>query len=373
MRNQYRTYMKREIKKTYPLLIAGILFLLLAGIVAASMTKGAYEAALLEMSDHFTSQTVLSMSDATDLFVKAAFGRSAPAFYMMAILVFLVLLLQQTFSQENRSGIADFLQVLPLRERDKVIMKLINAHAAIALYTLSFGVIMSLSCLSVNGSLQKVTEFYFKSFTQTNPYSLIWHSVLLQFLGMSSMYLIFVLTITCIHNRFLSYAIGVGFLISPVAFSLWFGDIFRYGQERSLIVRYFLPCYFFPDVLCIGTSGDDSYLNIEWDGYGAHITLYIGMIVVAGALIVFAVSKKWHIREAHNVLMNDETAAQFVITGIAFCTALFGADFILQMITYGRDHYSMVTYWVLCIIITIICYTILSIIRRLIEKRQQGM
>ena len=158
-----------------------------------------------------------------------------------------------------------------------------------------------------------------------------------------------------------------------MAFSLWFGDIFRYGQERSLIVRYFIPCYFFPDVLFIGTSESDSYLNIQWDGYGAHITLYIGMIVVAGALIVLAVSKKWHIREAHNVLMNDETAAQFVITGIAFCTALFGADFILQMITYGRDHYSMVTYWVLCIIITIVCYTILSIIRRLIEKRQQGM
>ena len=150
MNSQYRTYMKREIKKTYPLLIVGLLFLVFMAVITTSMTKGVYEGALLELSDHFTSHGVWGMGDVVNLFINAAFGGSISTYYTLAILVFLVVLLQQTFLHENRSGIADFLQVLPLRERDKVIMKLINAHVAIAIYTVSFGVILSLSCLSVN-------------------------------------------------------------------------------------------------------------------------------------------------------------------------------------------------------------------------------
>ena len=78
-----------------------------------------------------------------------------------------------------------FYRFCHFRERDKVILKLINAHVAIAIYTLSFGVIYSLCCLSVNGSLQKVSELYNKSYHQINPYGMIWQSVLLQFLGIS--------------------------------------------------------------------------------------------------------------------------------------------------------------------------------------------
>lgn len=373
MSNQYRTYMKREIRKTYPLLIVGIVFLAFMGMLAASMTNGLYEGALLEMSDHFTEHIAWEMGETVNLFINAAFGGSASTFYTMAIFVFVVMLLQQTFLHENRSGIAEFLQVLPLRERDKVILKLINAHVAIAIYTLSFGAILSLSCLSVNGNLQKVAELYNKSYQQVNPYGLIWQSVLLQFLGMSAIYLVLFLTITCIHNRFLSYAVGIGLLISPTAFSLWYDDILCYGQDRGLIVRYFLPGYFFPDVTYVDASNGITYSLIQWDGYRAHIFLYLGIIVAAAALIVLAVSKKWHIREAHNVLMNDEVAAQFVMTGIAFCTALFGADLILQTTFYSRGHYSMLSYWGLCIILAVIGYVILSTIRRLIEKRQQGM
>lgn len=169
MNSQYRTYMKREIKKTYPLLIVGLLFLVFMAVITTSMTKGVYEGALLELSDHFTSHGVWGMGDVVNLFINAAFGGSISTYYTLAILVFLVVLLQQTFLHENRSGIADFLQVLPLRERDKVIMKLINAHVAIAIYTVSFGVILSLSCLSVNDNLQKVADYYYTSFTQINP------------------------------------------------------------------------------------------------------------------------------------------------------------------------------------------------------------
>lgn len=371
MRNQYRTYMKREIKKTYPLLILGILFLVFMGITATSMTKGRYEGALLEMSDHFSEHMAMEMGETVNLFINAVFGGSFSAFYTMAILVFVVMLLQQTFLHENRSGIADFLQVLPLRERDKVILKLINAHVAIAIYTLSFGVIYSLCCLSVNGSLQKVSELYNKSYHQINPYGMIWQSVLLQFLGTSAIYLVLFLTIMCIHNRFLSYAVGIGLLISPAAFSLWYDDILCYGQDRGLLIRYFLPCYFFPETTYVDASNGMSYTLIQWEGgYKEHIFLYLGIIVVAAALIVLAVSQKWHIREANNVLMNEEVAAQFVITGIAFCFALFGADFMLQIIWYNRN-YSMESYWGVCVIQCVIFYIILSIIRRLLERRRQ--
>lgn len=299
MNSQYRTYMKREIKKTYPLLIVGLLFLVFMAVITTSMTKGVYEGALLELSDHFTSRAVWGMGDVVNLFINVAFGGSISTYYTLAILVFLVVLLQQTFLHENRSEIADFLQVLPLRERDKVIMKLINAHVAIAIYTVSFGVILSLSCLSVNDNLQKVADYYYTSFTQINPYAVIWQSVLLQFLGMSSLYLVFFLTITCIHNRFLSYAVGIGLMISPAAFCLWYDDILRYGQERNLIVRYFVPCYFFPDTTYVDTSAGDSYTIIQWGDYGAHALFYVGTIVVAALLIVLAVRRKWHIREAH--------------------------------------------------------------------------
>ena len=49
MNSQYRTYMKREIKKTYPLLIVGLLFLVFMAVITTSMTKGVYEGALLEL------------------------------------------------------------------------------------------------------------------------------------------------------------------------------------------------------------------------------------------------------------------------------------------------------------------------------------
>ena len=39
MNSQYRTYMKREIKKTYPLLIVGLLFLVFMAVITTSMTK----------------------------------------------------------------------------------------------------------------------------------------------------------------------------------------------------------------------------------------------------------------------------------------------------------------------------------------------
>ena len=63
MNSQYRTYMKREIKKTYPLLIVGLLFLVFMAVITTSMTKGVYEGALLELSDHFTSHGVWGMGD----------------------------------------------------------------------------------------------------------------------------------------------------------------------------------------------------------------------------------------------------------------------------------------------------------------------
>ena len=63
MSNQYRTYMKREIRKTYPLLIVGIVFLAFMGMLAASMTNGLYEGALLEMSDHFTEHIAWEMGE----------------------------------------------------------------------------------------------------------------------------------------------------------------------------------------------------------------------------------------------------------------------------------------------------------------------
>ncbi len=373
MNSQYRTYMKREIKKTYPLLIVGLLFLVFMAVVTTSMTNGVYEGALLELSDHFTSHAVWGMGEVANLFINAVFGGSAATYYTIAILVFLVVLLQQTFLHENRSGIADFLQVLPLRERDKIIMKLINAHVAIAIYTVSFGVILSLACLSVNDNLQKVADYYYTSFTQINPYAVIWQSALLQFLGMSAIYLIFFLTITCIHNRFLSYVVGIGLMISPAAFCLWYDDILRYGQERNLIVRYFAPCYFFPDTTYVDTSAGDSYTIVQWDGYGAHVLFYAGTIVVAALLIVFAVRRKWHIREAHNVLMNEEVAAQFVITGISLCTALFGSSFALEVFSVDEGHYSMMSYWIMALLLSVVNYIIISVIRWLIEKRQQGM
>lgn len=53
MNSQYRTYMKREIKKTYPLLIVGLFVLVFMAVITTSMTKDVYEGALLELSDHF--------------------------------------------------------------------------------------------------------------------------------------------------------------------------------------------------------------------------------------------------------------------------------------------------------------------------------
>ncbi|MGN1205464.1 MAG: hypothetical protein ACI4SQ_00585 [Eubacterium sp.] len=372
MSNQYRTYMKREIKKTYPLLIIGVLFWIFMGIIVTSITSENYENVLIQMSGHDTYQGFWYVGMCTNIFLKVLFGSGITPYYTLAIFVFLVILLQRTFLHENRSEIADFLQVLPLRERDKVIMKLLNAHVAIAIYSISFGIIMSLFCLSANADLQKVTQLYCKTYTEYNSYAMIWQSVILQFLGISAMYLVFFLTITCIHNRFLSYAIGCGLLISPVAFCTWFVDIFRQRKESVLTLRYFVPGYFFPDSIYVDTASGNSYSNINWDGYGEHVGFYIGIIVVALALIVLAVSRKWHIREAHNVLMNEEVAAQFVITGISFCAALFGAAFVVEF-TFYDGQYSSPAYWGISIILCIISYVILSAIRRLIEKRQQGM
>ena len=117
----------------------------------------------------------------------------------------------------------------------------------------------------------------------------------------------------------------------------------------------------------------DSYTIVQWGDYGAHALFYVGTIVVAALLIVLAVRRKWHIREAHNVLMNEEVAVQFVITGISLCTALFGSAFVLEMISFQEENYSMVSYWIMTALIGVVIYIILSVIRRLIEKRQQGM
>lgn len=88
MNSQYRTYMKREIKKTYPLLIVGLLFLVFMAVITTSMTKGVYEGALLELSDHFTSHGVWGMGDVVNLFINAAFGGSISTYYTLAILCF---------------------------------------------------------------------------------------------------------------------------------------------------------------------------------------------------------------------------------------------------------------------------------------------
>ena len=43
------------------------------------------------------------------------------------------------------------------------------------------------------------------------------------------------------------------------------------------------------------------------------------------------------------------------------------------MISFQEGNYSMVSYWIMTALIGVVIYIILSVIRRLIEKRQQGM
>ena len=373
MKNQYLTYMKREIKKVYPLVVVGIVFLLLCAVMVVEHLSGQYEQSLLSLSGHEISAWGTYLEN--NQFLWTIFDTAASGYFIFAIVIFLVVLLQRTFWQENRSGIADFLQVLPLKERDKMAMKLINGHLAIATYVVSFGVIMSIACGSVNDKLREISGFYYQTYENVNPYVVIWQSVLLQFLGMSAIYLLFFLVISCIHSRILAYLVGIGLLISPAAFCEWYDEVLQRSGEGKLIAHIFNPFYFFPETTYVTSAGDfySDNAKLKWEYYSSHVIFLVAIIIVAGALIALAVSKKWHIREAYNVLMNQEGAAQFVITGISLCGGLFGAEFIMELVFYDIDGISMTAYWILALIITLVMYAIISGIRILIEKRQQEM
>lgn len=317
MNRSERTYMKREVKKALPVLIIGILYTVVAFAVVFQQLRDI----CLDGYLAFSFPYYFSVREFGDCFIHE-WVRVMEKFHPFVIIFMEALLIRRIFYQENRAGISDFLRTLPIKEWKKTWIKVGVGEAVIFVFCLVYGLAAAVVYSIYGDRLNEINSMIPGASVGGNTYFMIGQIVLLMFVGMSVMFLILFAAQLYIHNLVAAYIVGAGVLLTPVYFTYIYGVL--YGPARGLgiwtIPSSMIMSFPFLDMQALN-SGTDVITMIKyvarWDGYSQKLLFLLLFFLLAVAVILLALKKRWNVWESNNALVNSKVVMEFIFTGIS--------------------------------------------------------
>lgn len=317
MNRSERTYMKREVKKALPVLIIGILYTVAVFAIVFQRMKDI----CLDGYLAFSFPYYFSGREYGDCFIHE-WVWFMEKFHPYVIIFMEALLIRRIFYQENRAGISDFLRTLPVKEWKKTWIKVGVGEAVIFVFCLVYGLAATVVYSIYGDRLNEINSMIPGASVSGNTYFMIGQIVLLMFVGMSVMFLILFAAQLYIHNLVAAYIVGVGVLVTPAYFTYIYGVL--YGPARGLGI-WTIPASViasFPALdIQILNSGTDAITMIKyiarWDGYSQKLLFLLLFFLLAVAVILLALKKRWNVWESNNALVNSKVVMEFIFTGIS--------------------------------------------------------
>lgn len=363
------TYLKREYKKVLPVFILACLYICYIFVnIYLKLNNRNLEVLLsfayAEEYDYFQLGNLLLGS----------LGEVMEEIHLIFVIIFEFLLLQRVFYQENRAGVSDFLCMLPIREKNKVAMKVLAGESVIFGFCTLFGVMGSLTNALLDSQIREAVSFFPGAGATVNSYSAIWQISLLMFLGLSTMFLVLFVARLCVHNQVLATIVGAGFLFVPIYYSQIYTIITgadRKIMEVALSILYPLPRTGLNAVSSSEYADSISQYAANWDYYPDKVIFLLVLVGIALALLIFTLYRRWNIRESNNVLINSPGVAEFIVCGFSFSVGL-GWNFMDGMYSYSMTGREFVAFFISSFIVAAIVWAIIHGVGFGIMKRQKG-
>lgn len=367
------TYMKREWKKVLPVFILSVCYAAFVFILVFITLKGANGQFRLGMAypDEYMS---FQIGDIFMVSLSSVLG----SFHGFAIIVFEAMLIRKVFYQENRAGVSDFLRILPIRERNKMAMKVFAGESVIFGFSLFFGIFGSITNALLNTGLTEIAEIMpIDKLTAdgalSNTYQMIWQTSGMMFLALSAMFLVLFVVQCCVHNMPVAMFTGFGILFVPIYYTSIYDYISIKQTHMNVVAAGFLSHYPSIEYGEVGWEYDIPAYTVEWEYMGETILFLSVVILLAVAMMVLILRLRWNIKESNNRMINSPAVAEFIITGLSI-SAGTAVAFITGNVPYAGAETAMDKYgfYIVTLIVGCIVWALIHGIGLAVMKRHQG-
>lgn len=367
------TYMKREWKKVLPVFILSVCYAAFVFILVFITLKGANGQFRLGMAypDEYMS---FQIGDIFMVSLSSVLG----GFHGFAIIVFEAMLIRKVFYQENRAGVSDFLRILPIRERNKMAMKVFAGESVIFGFSLFFGIFGSITNALLNTGLTEIAEIMpIDKLTAdgalSNTYQMIWQTSGMMFLALSAMFLVLFVVQCCVHNMPVAMFTGFGILFVPIYYTSIYDYISVKQTHMNVVAAGFLSHYPSIEYGEVGWEYDIPAYTVEWEYMGETILFLSVVILLAVAMMVLILRLRWNIKESNNRMINSPAVAEFIITGLSI-SAGTAVAFITGNVPYAGAETAMDKYgfYIVTLIVGSIVWALIHGIGLAVMKRHQG-
>ncbi len=354
------TYMKRELRKVMPVFALAVLYAAFIFLVVS-----------LKLSDH-NAQARLTIAfpggvffNAGNLFyfmVVSVLGK----FHSIAVIVLEVLLIRKVFYLENRAGVSDFLRILPLKERDKLLFKVFAGELVILGFSVVFGVIGTVANAWIGPGVSEVNDFI-PGMGSFDSYAMLWQISFMMFLTMSAIYLVLFVVQCCIHSVPLASFVGIGILLAPGYYTLinwiFFGKLNMTGVASCFLYPY--PEYSYEGMPVYDVVQP---VSVSWDQLTYKLLFLFVAILLALAVLVLVLRNRWNIRESNNLVINSPAVREFIITGFSISVGA-GVSVLFNVFNINMETSRQVSFYIATLIIGAIVWTVIHLIGFVREKR----
>lgn len=359
------TYMKRELRKVMPVFALAVLYAVFIFLVVS-----------LQLSDH-NAQARLAIAFPGDLFfdggnvfcfmVVSVLGK----IHSIAVIVLEVLLIRKVFYLENRAGVSDFLRILPLKERDKLLFKVFAGELVILGFSIVFGVIGTVANAWIGPGVSEVNDFI-PRMGSFDSYAILWQISLMMFLTMSAIYLVLFVVQCCVHSVPLASFVGVGILLTPGYYTMisWlFSDKLMDLTKVAGCFLYPYPEYSYEGMVAYNMLQS---VSVSWDQLEYKLVFLFIAILLSLAMLVLVLRNRWNIRESNNLVINSPAVREFIITGFSISVGA-GGSVLFYVSNMNMKTSRQVSFYITTLIIGAIVWAVIHVIGFVRAKRQRGM
>lgn len=362
------TYMKRELKKVMP--VFGLSAMYAALIVAGLCYYLCDRNTVMRLYFVYPSGMFI---ESGDLFI-GYLSRILYKFHPIAVIVLEILLIRKVFYLENRAGVCDFLRILPIRERNKIWMKVCAGESVIFGFCFLLGCGASMVHVIFNSELEEINAFIPNMPQTVNSFAMLWQIVFMIFLSMSAIFLVLFVMQCCIHSVPLATFAGVGILFTPIYYVLLNYELTSLGRDMITVVMGLI--YPFPvEDRMVSDFSDGVTVLVEWDAQRTMCLFLLAIIVLAIGMIILALRLRWNIRESNNSLINSPVVAEFILTGFSLSIGTVVAvisDREIHLTWRGMTGNSY-QFFVVSLIAGAVVWAALHVVSAVNAKRQRGM
>lgn len=366
------TYIKREVKKVLPVLIAGILYTaLIFGNLFVRLKNICLDGYLtFSWPNDFSGREFGDSFIHTWLEIKG----DLHIFVMIFMEAFLI---RRIFYQENRAGISDFLRILPIKEWKKTWIKVGVGESVIFVFCLVHGLTATLVNSIYAYRLNEINSMM-PGAKSGDTYLFIWQIILLMFVGMSVMFLVLFVAQLYIHNTATAYFVGTGILGSPFYFTGIYSLLYhRHGGDQNWMIPYSMVDPFPQWDTYFLNSNSDTVTMVKytayWVGYSQKLLFLFLFLILAAAVILLALKKRWNVWESNNALVNSKVVMEFIFAGLSLGLGTVAVIFLGNVFPVGfHTEYEEFIFWLYSVIAGGIILLFLNAVVMMVERKRRN-